>query len=400
MKSRIIAISYSATVEFLYNKCINLALNPCTCQLVDNITLFRDQINSAISSDEIIFIVVPCNINQHFLIKNILSQITQAQLVNAKNSANNVQQFCLLNNIVLPQQDKEKLAVFPDNFMCYNSAYGYFSNAQATYLGKRIYLICDNIDETNYTFNNYIHAEYSQAITFNSFYYFKIFGLNSTEVEARINELESNKLIKCTVTTDITLDTTLELSVVPAINRAVLEKAFELINAKFKKELYSSGNKSLAEAAYELLSKKNLKISVAESVTGGMICDKLVDVSGISGVFNEGIVCYSNNAKTERLFVPGEIISQYGAVSNETAYEMAIGLLKNRNCDIVLSTTGIAGPTGASPNKPIGLCYIGVGDFKGIHVYKHIFSGSRQQVRLKATNTALFYLINQLTNIN
>lgn len=396
MKSKIIATNYSATVDFLFNKCSNLALNPCACQMVDSITLFRDQITSAITSDEIIFIVVPCNINQHFLIKNIFSQITQAKLITPKNSVNNLQQFCKLNNIVLTQQDTDKLTVFPDNFICYNSAFGYFSNAQATYLGKRIYLISDNIDEVNYTFNNYINAEYSQAISLNTNHYFKIFGLNASEIEARLVDLDDNKQIKYSVTTDVTLDTVLELSAVPTISKSTLEKAFELVNVKFQKELYASNNISLAQAVYELLFKRKLRLSVAESFTGGMICDKLVEVSGISQVLYEGIVSYHNNSKINRLGISDAVISQFGAVSNETAYEMAVGLLKTGKCDIIISTTGIAGPNGESVNKPVGLSYIGIGTMSGIHVYKHIFNGTRQQVRFKATNTALFYLYNHL----
>ena len=134
-------------------------------------------------------------------------------------------------------------------------------------------------------------------------------------------------------------------------------------------------------------------VSGAESLTGGKITSDLVDVPGASDVLYEGCTTYSNGAKQARLLVKHDTLSRCGAVSSETAYQMCTGLLKTSGCDVVLSTTGIAGPGGGSATKPVGLTYIAVGDGKGIHIHKFVFAGDRNEVREKAAKNALFLLI-------
>lgn len=147
----------------------------------------------------------------------------------------------------------------------------------------------------------------------------------------------------------------------------------------------------LVEALYEL----GLNIATAESCTGGMLASSIVDISGCSGIFYEGIISYSNNSKIDRLGVNVETLSSYGAVSEETAIEMADGLLR-QNVAIGVSTTGIAGPDGGTYNKPVGLVYIAVVSENGTDVYENIFKGSRNEVRNQATKFALIATIKHL----
>ena len=100
----------------------------------------------------------------------------------------------------------------------------------------------------------------------------------------------------------------------------------------------------------------------------------------------------------DRLGVSGISLSNYGAVSSEVAYEMAVGVLNTAKTDFALATTGIAGPTGASIDKPVGLVYVSLGNNHGIHVFKYVFDGDRNQVRIKTTKNALFQLIKLLKN--
>ena len=139
----------------------------------------------------------------------------------------------------------------------------------------------------------------------------------------------------------------------------------------------------------DLLIKNNLKISTAESCTGGMIASRLVSVPGISDVFLEGAVTYANEAKVRTLNVKEETLKKYGAVSEETAREMAEGMAKRTGSDIAVVTTGIAGPGGGTEEKPVGLVYIGLYYKDEVYVYKNVFNGNRQKVRTKATVTAL-----------
>lgn len=143
----------------------------------------------------------------------------------------------------------------------------------------------------------------------------------------------------------------------------------------------------LAETLVRELIEKGLKIAFAESCTGGMITSATVDIPDASKVLYEGAVTYSNEAKTARLGVLPETLERYGAVSAETAKEMAEGLLEN--ADVGVSVTGIAGPSGGTPEKPVGLVYIAVSGKNGTVVSKNNFSGDRKAVRIKTRNRAL-----------
>lgn len=126
-------------------------------------------------------------------------------------------------------------------------------------------------------------------------------------------------------------------------------------------KIYSYTNKSLAEVVINMLAEQNKYVSFAESCTGGMLTSMLVDIPGSSRVLKESFITYSNEAKIKRLGVKRETLEAYGAVSEQTAKEMAIGLHNATGCDIAVSITGIAGPDDAE-NKKAGLVYISLYD--------------------------------------
>lgn len=146
---------------------------------------------------------------------------------------------------------------------------------------------------------------------------------------------------------------------------------------------------SIEDIVCKLLLEKNLTISTAESCTGGLVSATLINYPGVSSVFMEGCVAYSNEAKINRLGVKKETLDKFGAVSEETAREMAEGIAKNFKTNIGLSTTGIAGPGGGSNEKPVGLVYIGIYINGKTTVKKYILQGNRQDIRLRATKNAL-----------
>lgn len=165
--------------------------------------------------------------------------------------------------------------------------------------------------------------------------------------------------------------------------------------SRFKKNIYADEDVSLSKRLFELLSVRGKTLSVAESLTGGLVCSSIVDNPGASAFFYEGIVSYSNESKIIRLGVGKETIANYGAVSSETAYEMAAGLLSH-GADVSIATTGIAGPGGATLTKPLGLTFIAIGTHEKVHVFKHIFVGDRSEVKRAASEAAIFYAIKVL----
>jgi len=148
---------------------------------------------------------------------------------------------------------------------------------------------------------------------------------------------------------------------------------------------------SLAQQIIDKAGAEGLMLTAAESCTGGMVAAALTDVPGASAVFDRGFVTYSNEAKSELIDVKPLTISRFGAVSQYVAREMAMGALANSNADIAVATTGIAGPSGGSDRKPVGLVWFAVATHAGlVRTERRVFGfGDRNFVRLKATETAL-----------
>lgn len=172
-------------------------------------------------------------------------------------------------------------------------------------------------------------------------------------------------------------------------NKNKVEKIVEKIYNKIGNYVFGENTDRLEKKVVELIKKLGMNISTAESCTGGMIASRLIDVPGISEIFKEGIVSYSNDAKMKRLGVKKETLEKYGAVSKETAKEMVMGL----DSDIAIATTGIAGPDGGTPEKPVGLVYIGIRVKNDIYVEKKFFNGDRMKIRERAVSQSLFSLI-------
>lgn len=179
-----------------------------------------------------------------------------------------------------------------------------------------------------------------------------------------------------------------------AINEIEAIKLIEPIEMELKKRfeesLYSFDEKEkLEEVVISQLAKKGLTLTTAESCTGGLLAARVVNVPGASNVFKEGVITYSNEAKKRILNVKEETLANFGAVSEETAKEMAIGGSEFASSDVCVAITGIAGPDGGTEEKPIGLVYISCLVKDNLVVSKYNFRGNREKIREYATLSAL-----------
>ncbi len=158
------------------------------------------------------------------------------------------------------------------------------------------------------------------------------------------------------------------------------------------------GNKALTleEKVVELLKEKKYTITTAESCTAGLLAGTIMNVPGASEVFNEGYITYANESKMKLLGVKKETLDQFGAVSHQTAEEMAEGAAKFAEAQVALSVTGIAGPGGGTKEKPVGLVYIGCYVNGIITVKECHFHGERNENRRDTVRTALELLIEEL----
>lgn len=161
----------------------------------------------------------------------------------------------------------------------------------------------------------------------------------------------------------------------------------------------SEGESALEDAVSKVLVEKNLTIAVAESCTGGLVSSSLINYPGISSVFLEGCVTYSNESKMKRLGVKKETLEDFGAVSEQIAIEMAEGIAKGFGANIGISTTGVAGPGGGTEEKPVGLVYTAIYINGKTIVKKNIFNGDRRKIRLRATRDLLNELRIQLEKL-
>lgn len=178
--------------------------------------------------------------------------------------------------------------------------------------------------------------------------------------------------------------------------KMAVDEAVRLAAESLNDYTYAVDDTPLNRRIYEMLKLRGMKLSVAESFTGGGVAKKLIEVPGVSEVLFESIVAYDNGSKMRRLGVQQSTLARCGAVSDDTAYEMAAGLIATGNCSVSLATTGIAGPASDNTNKPVGLCYIAVGTRETVFVYKYIFRGGREDITRRAINQALFLLYKQI----
>lgn len=178
--------------------------------------------------------------------------------------------------------------------------------------------------------------------------------------------------------------------------KMIADEVMRVLVLELRGHLYAVEDKTLPERLVDALKLRRMKISTAESFTAGGVGGAIVSVAGASAVFYEGINAYDSAAKCERLGVRETTIKQRGAVSDETAYEMAAGLLMQGHCDIAVATTGVAGPDSDERGMPKGLCYIAVGTKERIRVFRYDLLGDREMVTKTAINFALFHAYEEI----
>lgn len=219
----------------------------------------------------------------------------------------------------------------------------------------------------------------------------RLFGIGESECEQRLKDLmeAANPSlapyagfgeVKLRFTVRCGRDDDAEALIAPLLGQ-VRERVGEFI--------YSEDDEPLQSVTAKLLVERGLTVAAAESLTGGMVCSWLVDWPGVSAALLMGVTAYSNEAKRSVLGVRAETLAAHGAVSAETAMEMAEGARRISGADVAVSTTGIAGPGGAVPGKPVGTVYVGYADSRGARAEKLLISGDRERVRTISALNAL-----------
>ena len=221
---------------------------------------------------------------------------------------------------------------------------------------------------------------------------FHTWGLPEADVDARLHGL---------ITTQTPVDLGLlaspmgvlvSLTTKPhrSVNSKILDSLEDGVRSRLEEWIFAEGQDTMETVVGRLLSQQNLTVALAESCTGGLISHRLTQVPGSSSYVDRGAICYSNQAKTDMLGVPAQLIAKYGAVSQEVAAAMAGGIRERAGVSVGLSVTGIAGPGGATETKPVGLVYVGlhgVADEPIIKEYR--FHGDRTVIKQRSSQAAL-----------
>lgn len=218
-------------------------------------------------------------------------------------------------------------------------------------------------------------------------------GLTESQIETHLLDLYS-RLGEVQLTTlaspgqiDIHLNCTSGRSLSQAKKR--VEHAARLVCEALEENVYSTQGEELEQVVGDILKKKHQTLAVAESCTGGLLSHRITNVPGSSAYFLQGILAYSNSAKIDLLGVSSEVIDKHGAVSPQVARAMAAGIKKAAHAHYGLSVTGIAGPSGGTKNKPVGLVYIALAHARGVVVKKNLFLGDRDKIKFQSSQKAL-----------
>jgi nicotinamide-nucleotide amidase len=221
----------------------------------------------------------------------------------------------------------------------------------------------------------------------------RITGLPESEVEQRVRPLYA--VYPTVETTILAVNGSIELhprfwSVDPAHAEAVLDEMTQGMALALGENLYSLQGESLESVVGRVLTENRATVAVAESCTGGLLAERITNIPGSSSYFLGGVVCYSNELKTSLVDVPAEIIEAKGAVSDEVGLALAEGIRRRTGATIGIGITGIAGPGGGSPEKPVGTVHIGIADANGPRQRAFRFPpGDRNRIRLFASQAAL-----------
>jgi len=220
----------------------------------------------------------------------------------------------------------------------------------------------------------------------------RITGLPESEVEQRVSPLYA--LYPDTETTILASPPGIQLH--PRVWSRDAAKANQILDEMVKRmalalgeHLYSTDGEQMEEVVARVLTENRATIAVAESCTGGLLAERLTNIPGSSSYFLGGVVCYSNELKSALVDVPAELIESKGAVSPEVALALAKGIRKTTGATIGVGVTGIAGPGGGTPEKPVGLAHIAIADERGPRERRFQFPGDRERIRMHASQTAL-----------
>lgn len=384
----------NTNAAYLAEKCAYLGLSNYYQVVVgDNEQRLLETINTAKSRADVIFLIGGLGPTEDDLTKETAAKAFNVELVMDEEAKNNIVTILTNRGIDITNNNFKQALVPKGSIVLYNKN-GTAPGIIMEEAGKVVIMLPGPPNEFAPMVDDQVVPYFLKKGTNDVIYsrVVKLVGVGESKVAEEISDL-----ISMTNPTVATYAKTGEVHIrvtASAANddeaKALVKPVVKKLKAMYPDNVYSTNaDETLERAVVELLSKNGLSITAAESCTGGLVCGKIVNVAGASEVFRGGYITYSNKQKRNVIGVKKSTLEKYGAVSEQVAAEMAKGVLEVSKADVAISTTGIAGPGGGTPEKPVGLVYIGCAVKNKVYVEKFNFSGSRNKVRESTVVAAL-----------
>ena len=384
----------NTNAAYLAEKCAYLGLSNYYQVVVgDNEQRLLETINTAKSRADVIFLIGGLGPTEDDLTKETAAKAFNVELVMDEEAKNNIVTILTNRGIDITNNNFKQALVPKGSIVLYNKN-GTAPGIIMEEAGKVVIMLPGPPNEFVPMVDDQVVPYFLKKGTNDVIYsrVVKLVGVGESKVAEEISDL-----IAMTNPTVATYAKTGEVHIrvtASAANddeaKALVKPVVKKLKAMYPDNVYSTNaDETLERAVVELLSKNGLSITAAESCTGGLVCGKIVNVAGASEVFRGGYITYSNKQKRNVIGVKKSTREKYGAVSEQVAAEMAKGVREVSKADVAISTTGIAGPGGGTPEKPVGLVYIGCAVKNKVYVEKFNFSGSRNKVRESTVVAAL-----------
>lgn len=412
MKAEIIAVGtelllgdiLNTNAQYLSRRLASLGIDVYHQSVIgDNNTRLKKELSDAFGRSDMVITTGGLGPTKDDLTKETGSEYFNKKLVLDEESLKRIKEYFAIKNKPL-KGGNEKQAYFPEGSIILPNNHGTAPGCIMEEKGKILIILPGPPHEVKPMFEDYVvpYLKKHQTKTFVS-KVLRVCGIGEGFMAEKIGSIIDNQsnptVAPYAKEGEVILRITASAKTEEEANN-LIEPAMKKIKEILGNDVYAEGeNITLEDVVCKLLLEKKLTISTAESCTGGMLAARIINYPGISQSFIEGAVTYSNKAKMQRLGVRKETLEKFGAVSEETAKEMAEGIAKTSGTNIGLSTTGVAGPDGGTPEKPVGLVYIGLyinGNVTVTHINR---KGDRQTVRNRAVMTALDLLRRKLMNL-
>ncbi|MPQ43262.1 competence/damage-inducible protein A [Clostridium tarantellae] len=411
MKAEIISIGteillgdiVNTNAQFLSKELANLGIDVYHQSVVgDNEERILKAFNDAFKNCDLIITTGGLGPTKDDLTKELAAKYLGKELVLHKPSLDYIEDyFKKLGKI--PSDSNRKQAYFPNDAIVMDNPNGTAPGAIIKNEQKTIIVLPGPPKEMKPMFNNFVVPyliKFTNSILVSKT--LRVFGVGESSMEKVVEDLIENQtnptIAPYAKDVDVILRITAKAKDKEEADKLIKPLEFE-IRKRLGDNIYGEGETTLEDILGEMLVNKKLTIATAESCTGGMVASTLINYPGISDVFKEGIITYSNESKMKMIGVKQETLNNFGAVSKETAKEMAEGIAKLANTKIGVSTTGIAGPSGGTKEKPVGLVYAGLYINGEVKVKKFNFEGNRQKIRIRTVMNVLDWIRREIQNI-